>query len=111
MLTNRERIEHMIETTNILLQFATNISKDDYLKSVEKQYAVKFAIVMLGEDAALISDDIKNNFPNIPWHQIKCMRNTVAHDYRKTDEEIIWDTVVTDIHPLRQQLIELKLKL
>mgnify|MGYP004443166589 CR=1 FL=1 len=63
---------------------------------------------MLGEDAALISDELKAKFPDVPWRQIKNMRNTVAHDYNKTDEEIIWETIITNIEPLRQRLIQIR---
>lgn len=111
MLTDLQRIDHMIETANSLLQFIVNLTEKDYASSVEKQYAVKFAFVMLGEDAALISDEVKTKFPDIPWRQIKNMRNTVAHDYNKTDEEIIWETIITNIEPLRQRLIQIKSEL
>lgn len=108
MLTDLQRIEHMIEIANSLLGFVADITEAEYAASMEKQYAVKFAFVMLGEDAALISDEIKNKYPDIPWRQIKSMRNTVAHDYNKTDEKIIWETITANIEPLRQQLIKIK---
>ena len=36
------------------------------------------------------------------------MRNTVAHDYLKTEEKVIWETVQRDIGLLRQQLLQVK---
>ena len=86
MLTDLERIEHMIENAELLLQFAANVTEEEYASSLEKQYAFKFAFVMLGEDAASISDELKLKYPDIPWHKIKGMRNTVAHNYNKTEE-------------------------
>ncbi len=108
MLTDLQRIEHMIETADFLLQFVSNISEAEYAASIEKQYAVKFAFVMLGEDAASISDEIKLKYPVIPWREIKGMRNIVAHNYLKTDDTLIWETVSRDVGPLRQQLIQIK---
>ena len=66
---------------------------------------------MLGEDAACISDDIQNKYPDIPWRSIKGLRNIVAHAYNKTDDEIIWGTVTNDIEPLRQRLLQIKSEL
>ena len=63
---------------------------------------------MLGEDAASISDAVKDRFPNIPWRSIRGMRNMIAHDYVKTDDEIVFQTAITDIAPLREQLIAIK---
>ena len=111
MLTDLQRIEHMIETADSLLQFSANLTLVEYAASLEKQYAVKFAFVMLGEDAARISDDIQNKYPDIPWRNIKGLRNIVAHAYNKTDDEIIWGTVTNDIEPLRKRLLQIKTEL
>ena len=68
MLTDLQRIEHMIENAELLISFAANLTETEYASSVEKQYAMKFAFVMLGEDAALISNELKLKYPNIPWN-------------------------------------------
>ena len=111
MLTDLQRIEHMIESVDSLLQFSANLTIAEYSVSLEKQYAVKFAFVMLGEDAAQISDEIQSKYPDIPWRKIKGLRNIVAHAYNKTDDEIIWGTVTNDIEPLRQSLLQIKSEL
>ena len=108
MLTDLQRIGHMIENAELLLQFAANLSEEEYASSVEKQSAVKFAFVMLGEDAAAVSEELKLKYPVIPWQKIRSMRNTVAHDYLKTEEKVIWETVQRDIGLLRQQLLQVK---
>ena len=111
MLTDLQRIEHMIEAADSLLQFAANLTAAEYAASLEKQYAMKFAFVMLGEDAARISEEIQRMHPDIPWREIKGLRNIVAHAYDKTDDEIIWETVRRDIEPLRQRLLRIKSEL
>jgi len=111
MLTDLQRIEHMIETADSLLLFAENLTESEYAASLEKQYAMKFAFVMLGEDAARISEEIQIRHPDIPWREIKGLRNIVAHAYDKTDDDIIWNTVRRDIEPLRQRLLQIKSEL
>ena len=111
MLTDLQRIEHMLETVDSLRQFSANLTESEYAASLENQYAVKFAFVMLGEDAARISEAIQSKYPEIPWREIKGLRNIVAHAYDKTDDEIIWGTVTNDIEPLRQSLLQIKFEL
>lgn len=108
MLNDSERIDHMIEVTDQILQMTNGVTEKEYMASVEKQYALKYALIMLGEDAALISDTVKNQFPDIPWRSIRSMRNLIAHDYIKTDDGIVFQTAVSDIAPLREQLIAVK---
>ena len=111
MLTDLQRIEHMIENAELLLSFSIDTTEAEYASSVEKQYAMKFAFVMLGEDAASISEELKLKYPSIPWQSIRGMRNIIAHDYNKTDKEFIWDAVVNNMKPLRQQLLQIKSEL
>ena len=111
MLTDLQRIEHMIENADLLLRFSSDLTEAEYAASLEKQYAMKFAFVMLGEDAAMISEEVLKKHPDIPWRKIKGLRNIVAHAYNKTDAEIIWGTVSKDIEPLRKQLLQIKSEL
>ena len=94
----------MIEVTDQILQMIDGVAEKEYMASVEKQYA----LIMRGEDAALISDTVKNQFPDIPWRSIRGMRNLIAHDYIKTDDGIVFQTAVSNIAPLREQLIAVK---
>ena len=111
MLTDLQRIEHMIEAAELLLRFTSNLTVTEYIASAEKQYAVKFAFIMLGEDAATVSEELKLKYSDIPWGEIKGMRNIVAHNYIKTDEMLIWEAVSSKIEPLRQQLLQIKAEL
>ena len=111
MLTDLQRLEHMIEIADSLLLFSANLTEAEYAASLEKQYAMKFAFIMLGEDAARISEDVQTKHPDIPWREIKGLRNTVAHAYDKTDDGIIWGTMTNDIGPLRRRLIQIRSEL
>lgn len=106
MLTDNERIQHMLEVAENIIQIASSVTEVEYASSIEKQFAIKFGFVMLGEDAAQISEDTRKRFPNIPWKVIKGMRNIVVHDYCKTDEAVIWETAVGDMLDLRNKLAE-----
>lgn len=42
--------------------------------------------------------------PEIPWWQIRGMRNRMAHGYFEIDLNIVWDTVRISLPVLREQL-------
>lgn len=37
----------------------------------------------------------------MPWIQIKALRNLVAHNYGKIDDESLWETITGDIPKLK----------
>lgn len=46
----------------------------------------------IGELVGRLSDDFKARHPEIPWRQIRGMRNFVAHEYGSLDLEVVWYT-------------------
>ena len=42
--------------------------------------------------------------PELPWQQMRDMRNIVIHAYFAVDLEIVWKTVKEDLPKLRQQV-------
>lgn len=55
--------------------------------------SVAMGIFQIGELTGHLSDDFKMTYPGVPWHQIKGLRNVVAHRYEQIDTEILWNTV------------------
>jgi len=62
--------------------------------------AVAMCILQIGELTSYLSDDFKAAYPDMPWQDIKKMRNIAAHRYGSFDLEILWDTIVNDIPAL-----------
>ncbi len=84
---------------------------DEYDHSYEKyrdcitfQYACNMCIIQIGELVGRLSDDFIDKHSDIPWHQIKAMRNLYAHDYENIKLKIVWDTLTTDIPDLKNRL-------
>ena len=44
-------------------------------------------------------------FPNIPWKQVKALRNIIVHAYVDVDYERIWEYINSDIPELRETLL------
>ena len=64
--------------------------------------AVAMCILQIGELVGHLSDAFREEHSQIPWRQIKLMRNIVAHRYGTVDNSITWDVVEQDIPQLSQ---------
>lgn len=49
-----------------------------------------------------LSEDFKNQYSNIPWRDIKGIRNYLAHSYLRIDFEEVWETLNNDIPGLHE---------
>jgi uncharacterized protein with HEPN domain len=63
---------------------------------------------LIGEAATHIPDDVRNNFPNIPWRQIIATRNRLIHGYLGIDNDTLWNIIETDIPSLLRELLAMQ---
>jgi uncharacterized protein with HEPN domain len=61
-------------------------------------------LTIIGEAAKNISPDMKKEFPNLPWREITGMRDIIMHHYFGVDYEAVYQTVVSDIPELKQEI-------
>ena len=62
---------------------------------------------VIGEATKNLSTDLRAANPEIPWRQIAGMRDVLIHDYLKVNLARVWNTVHTDLPPLRATVLRL----
>ena len=86
------------------IQRYTPPSREAFVADEMRRDSIERNLIMLGDAATRIPRDFQDAHPEIPWGQIIGMRNTLTHEYDKTKPEIVWNTIVNDLDPLRQRL-------
>ena len=77
-------------------------SKEKFMNSSTYRNAVTMPILQIGELANHLSEEFKQQHKQIPWNEMRGIRNLMAHQYHSVDFEIIWDTSRADIPALRE---------
>ncbi len=62
--------------------------------------AVVRNITVIGEAARAVPDAVVTAHPEIPWQDMRGMRNVVVHAYFGLNLQILWDTIQNDLRPL-----------
>jgi len=89
------RIEYLVRMLHTQDNFETKwIEQDAIIRNLE----------VIGEAVINISDDLKQNYPDISWKEIRGMRNIVTHQYFGVELSEIWSTVINDIPLLKNQI-------
>ena len=79
-------------------------SKEEFESNIEFQYACGMCIVQIGELVSRLDEEFMYSFPDVPWRQLKGLRNIYAHDYERIDNDMIWETVTVDIPEVRKKI-------
>ena len=77
-------------------------SKEKFMNSSTYRNAVTMPILQIGELANHLSEEFKQQHKQIPWNEMRGIRNLMAHQYHSVDFEIIWDTSRADIPAFRE---------
>ncbi|PIU54216.1 MAG: DUF86 domain-containing protein [Deltaproteobacteria bacterium CG07_land_8_20_14_0_80_60_11] len=86
----------MLEASEKVQRFLKDKTFEDFLKDDMLQAAVERNIGIIGEAARRISEDLKQEHPEIPWRKIIAQRNVLIHEYDDIDYKEIW--VVATLH-------------
>lgn len=82
-------------------------SVDDFKKDRAAVLAAVACVFILGEASNHIPESVKQKYTEIPWDQIRGMRNRVVHEYFEVDEDIVWATCKSDFVRLRPLLLKI----
>ncbi len=62
--------------------------------------AVLWNLLVLGEAAKQVPEEVRAAYPLIEWRKIAGFRDVLAHGYFGLDEDIVWDVIETKVPPL-----------
>ena len=62
--------------------------------------AVVRNLTIIGEAAARVPEKAVRAYPDVPWAEMRAMRNLVVHEYFGVSDRILWDTVRTNLPSL-----------
>ncbi len=102
------RIDDIRESLDKITRYVKNLEYDTW-KNDEKTFdAVIRNLEIIGEAAHQIPRHIQEKYPDIPWLQMKGMRNMLIHEYFGVDADILWQTICEDLPDLKNKLREIE---
>ena len=96
----RVRLDDMVQAAERALGYVQGLTYEQFAADRRTVDAVSYAIVVIGEAASALKDVGPTLAPEIPWVDIRGMRNRVAHEYFGVDVRLLWETVREDLPSL-----------
>ncbi len=104
--SDKQALEWIITYCNRIEEHVSIFGDDEELYKTNKQFqdACSLVIIQIGEQVGRLSDEFKKEHNNIPWRDIKDMRNIHAHDYQRVMFDIAWETIKYDLPQLKSYI-------
>ena len=96
-------IEHIHSYCNDIYDAVNRFgnSYDTFKADKEYRNACALCILQIGELCGHLSEEFRNEHADMPWKEIRAMRNVVAHKYGSISIEATWETIESDIPELK----------
>lgn len=116
MTENRlpDYLDHIIEAATLACSYVQGVSKEDFLVDKRTQQAVILNIMVIGEAATKLLTDhsaFLAEHPDVPWRNMKGMRNRIAHGYFDINLDVVWETVKTALPELLARIVAIRASL
>jgi len=94
----------ILEAIELLRQYTTGQSFDEFAANVEKQDSVIRRLEIIGEAVKGIPDELRAKHPSVPWRDIAGARDVLVHEYFRVDLAMAWDMVHKDLPVLEAEV-------
>jgi uncharacterized protein with HEPN domain len=103
----QNRVRDVLTAIVEIREFTNGITFEQFQADRKTISAVLYNLAMIGEAVRIIPPDLEASHPEIPWNDMRGMRNIVIHEYFQVNLSIIWQTIQEDLVSLEFSLRQL----
>jgi len=74
-------LNDILKQIKLIRKFTLNLNFEEFKNDEKTIYAVTRSLEVIGEASSNIPKEISNKYSNVPWKEIKDMRNIIVHQY------------------------------
>jgi uncharacterized protein with HEPN domain len=100
----QDRLRDIVAAAEEILAFTAGMDLEAFAADPRTQKAVLADFAIIGEAARHLPDEFCDAHPDIPWQDMRDMRNFVVHVYFSVEPAVVWDTIRNDLPGLAQAL-------
>lgn len=94
------RISDIIEAIENALDYSAGMTFEQFIADRKTIDAVVRNFIIIGEASSHLPEEIIERHIDLPWREMRDMRNIVVHEYFGVDYMIVWETLKKNLMPL-----------
>ena len=103
---DKERLNHIIEAIDNIFEFTGDKDFIQYRQDKILRFAVIKNLEIVGEACYLLTAELREKNKQIEWDEIIRMRHILVHGYYQIKDEIVWQTILTELRPLKEKIAD-----
>ena len=98
------RITDMLESIEHITGYTEDMTLSEFQTDQKTIDSVLRNLEIIGEAARHVPQNIIKQYPDIPWNEMRAMRNIVIHEYFGVNLNIIWHTTQINLPSIVDRL-------
>jgi len=90
-------LHDILRAAEDIRDFTNGITREDFVADEKTRSAVLYKFAVMGEATKLLPEQIRVQYPDIPWRSIAGLQDKVIHGYIGVDYELLWETIAKKI--------------
>jgi uncharacterized protein with HEPN domain len=80
----------LVDNARVVIGYLDGVARERWDADSILRDAVLYRMLLLGEIASSLPDDIRDRHPEVAWRQIRAFRNLAVHKYFGVDWAVVW---------------------
>lgn len=101
---DRVYIQHILDAIEKIERYVEGVSLTSLTEDEMRVDAVVRELEIIGEASNNLTEDFRAAHQDVPWQQVRGMRNRIVHEYFGVDIAVVWQTTQDDLPKLKELL-------
>jgi len=98
------RVRDILDSIEAIEAYVRGLTFEQFAHDRKTVDATIRNLITIGEAAANVPFEVQDRYPEVPWDNMRRMRNVIVHAYFGVNLPVIWHTIQDDLPPLKARL-------
>jgi uncharacterized protein with HEPN domain len=96
-------VADLVDSARAIHDYLNDVSREQWDQDRLRRDAVLYRLLLLGERAGALPEDLRKRYPDVAWRQIRAFRNLAVHRYFGVDWAVVWKIARDEVPILSEQ--------
>jgi len=98
-------VADLLDNVRAVREYLDGVTRERWDTDRVLRDAVLYRMLLLGEIAGALPDDLRDRYPDVAWRQIRAFRNLAVHRYFGVDWAVVWQIAQEEPPVLEEQAL------